>query len=104
MSNANAQKFFLGPNASADEIGAHNRLEFSHNTISSYKLHSKVAQGLLMNPNTKCLTSYNEKGMHMWDPLTLKQHFKNQFSQDKSSAFISCICYSKKWHLYFACM
>jgi hypothetical protein len=50
------------------------------------------------------LTSYNEKGMHMWDPLTLKQHFKNQFSQDKSSAFISCICYSKKWHLYFACM
>jgi len=77
ISAANAQRHFLGPNASSDCTGAHNRLEFSHNTISSYKLHSKVAQGLLQNPNTKCLTSYNEKGMHMWDPLTLKQHFKN---------------------------
>lgn len=39
--------------------------------------------------------------MHMWDPLTLERHFHKTFVSD--NMLISCMCYSRKWHLYFAC-
>ncbi len=37
----------------------------------------------------------------MWDPLTLERYFNKTFVSDKE--LIKCMCYSKKWHLYFAC-
>ena len=37
----------------------------------------------------------------MWDPRTLERHFHSSFVSE--SMLISCMCYSKRWHLYFAC-
>lgn len=49
--------------------------------------------------NTRCFTSWNERGMIVWNPETLETVFKKELFQDS----ISCVCYSKKYHLYFVC-
>ena len=91
------------------------RLEFASNTIAEYLGHSKMATGIIYNPNAMCFASFNEKGIHVWNKETCTKIFQASFelgmTQDLSkpksfseaSRLISCVCYSRKWHLYFAC-
>ena len=74
-----------------------------------------MATDIIYNPNARCFTSYNEKAIHVWNPMNAKKIFAATFelgnTQDysKPKSFneanrqISCVCYSKEWHLYFAC-
>jgi len=55
------------------------RLEFSESTICEYTQHSKTATGILYNPNARCFTSYNEKGIHVWNPQTGQRIFEAVF-------------------------
>ena len=44
-----------------------------------YQGHSKVADGIIYNPNAKVFTSYNEKGIHVWNPTDGKRIFQANF-------------------------
>lgn len=55
------------------------RLEFSQKTIVDYTNHSKVANSVIYNPNARCFASYNEKGIHVWNPETGKRIFEAVF-------------------------
>jgi hypothetical protein len=52
----------------------------------------------MLNKNTRCFTSYNERGLMVWNPETLETLFKREFSEQ-----VTCVCYSTKFHLYFVC-
>ena len=39
----------------------------------------------------------------MWNPLTLERYFYTSFVSAAETEFIQCMCYSQRWHLYFAC-
>ena len=39
--------------------------------MARYQEHSKLAQGILYNPNAMVFTSYNEKGIHVWHPRAM---------------------------------
>ena len=68
-----------------------------------------------MDLNNRCFTSYNEKGIHVWNPDNGKHIFEATFelgnTKDKSkpkdknegNRQISCVCYSAEDYLYFAC-
>lgn len=86
---------------------------------------------IIFNPNTHCMTTSNDKSIHVWHPTTGDRLFsvtfdaseklaaksmQTQFTATTSSFSpskakkeltcreISCLCYSKKYHLYFCCM
>ena len=90
-------------------------MEFSQSTIVEYTQHNKCPTGVMYNENAGCFASYNEKGIHVWNPKNGRRIFEAIFelgmTQDLSkpknfneaSRTISCVCYSKKYFLYFAC-
>lgn len=59
----------------------------------------KAANGVLLNMNTRCFTSWNERSIIVWNPENMETLFRRDFTGDQ----ISCVCYSKRWHLYFVC-
>ncbi len=77
------------------------RLEFAHQTNARYIKHSKVATSVMFNENTRCFTSFNEKELCVWNPLTSETLFKFCFADVEDLQNISCLCYSRKYHLYF---
>ena len=38
-----------------------------------------MADGIIYNPNAKVFTSYNEKGIHVWNPTDGKRIFQANF-------------------------
>lgn len=100
------------------------RLDFSHTIHNSYYGHKMLAKGIIFNKNTNCFTTYNDKAIHVWHPMTSEKLFSVSFdaganasekvvTKDKSKEpskrdmycrQISCLCYSTKYHLYFCCM
>ena len=72
--------------------------------MAVYTKHSKQAKGIIYNENTRCFTTWNDKGMHVWHPDTAEQLFYYAFHDDaENPCQVSCLCYSKKYHLYFLC-
>jgi hypothetical protein len=81
-----------------------------------------MAREIIYNPNTHCMTTNNEKQIHVWHPLTGDRLFSVSFDaveklndqqqsqqvakikKDLTCREISCMCYSRKYHLYFVCM
>jgi len=61
-----------------------------------------VAQEILYNTNTRCFTSYNDREVFVWNPLNSETLFKYSFCDNIELKSISCLCYSQKYHLYFA--
>lgn len=55
----------------------------------------------MLNDNTRCFTSYNEKELSVWNPLTEETLFKFSFCDNEDLKNITCLCYSRKYHLYF---
>ncbi len=54
-----------------------------------------MCAALIMNPNTRCFTSYNEKGVFVWNPANSETLFQIDIAN------ITTFCYSSKYHLYF---
>ena len=61
------------------EVNNSLRLEFNHAIMARYTDHSKLANGILYNPNAMVFTSYNEKGIHVWHPETIEKLFQVNF-------------------------
>lgn len=57
------------------------RLEFTHQSKCVYSRHQKVAYNVMLNPNTRCFTSYNDKELVVWNPMTEKTLFRFLFSE-----------------------
>jgi hypothetical protein len=51
-----------------EDPSTNRRLEFTHQRKCRYTRHSKVASHVMMNPNTRCFTSYNDKELTVWNP------------------------------------
>lgn len=75
------------------------QLEFSHQLQCHFTRHAKTAKGVLLNKNTRCFTSWNERGLIIWNPETMETLFRRDFVSDQ----IACVCYSEEYHLYFLC-
>lgn len=56
----------------------------------------------MFNENTRCFTSFNEKELCVWNPITSETLFKFNFTTDSDLQNITCLCYSRMYHLYFA--
>ena len=54
-----------------------------------------------MSINNRAYVSYNEKCLHVWKPDTEEQIFYVNFFDETKSHHISCIVYSKKYHVTF---
>jgi hypothetical protein len=88
------------------------RLEFSHVVNASYFGHQLMAKQVIFNPNTHCITTCNDKSIHVWHPTSGKRLFEVTFDsteklvtqtkpnqakekkKDTTCRQISCICYS----------
>jgi len=66
------------------------RLEFSHTIHNAYFGHQKMAKGIIYNANTHCFTTYNEKAIHVWHPITSEKIFAHSFdAPDKLSESVA---------------
>ena len=63
------------------EVDSQKQLEFSHQEVCTYTQHFKMVNGIMLNRNTRCFTSYNERGLIVWNPETLETLFKRDFSE-----------------------
>ena len=58
------------------DLASIKRLEFTHQTIFKYEKHQKVANQVMLNTNTRCFTSFNDKELVVWNPQTSETLFK----------------------------
>ena len=83
------------------DVGTSKRLEFSNLSLCVYDKHKILINDIFLNENINTFISYNDKSLHSWNPDTMELISHINFNDAESS--ISCLCYSKNYHLYFAC-
>lgn len=57
---------------------------------------------MMLNKNTRCFTSFNDKELVVWNPLTEETLFKYLYCENAGLKQITCLCYSESCFLYFA--
>ena len=60
-------------------LNENQRLEFNHKIMIEYHEHTKLPKDLIFNPNSRTFTSFNEKGVHIWNPETGENLFQIAF-------------------------
>lgn len=88
--------------------GLSKRLEFSNLSLRVYDRHRILINDIFLNQNINTFISYNDKSLHSWNPETMEVIRQINFAADEKGSAgavqsISCLCYSLKYKLYFAC-
>ena len=95
-------------NTSIFTQGLSKRLEFSNLSLRVYDRHRILINDIFLNQNINTFISYNDKSLHSWNPETMEVIRQINFAADETGSggavqSISCLCYSLKYKLYFAC-
>jgi hypothetical protein len=62
------------------------RLEFSYCMQTSYIKHQVIPKEIILNPNTHCMTTSNDRQIHVWHPVTGHRLFSVSFDAASEKA------------------